>query len=128
MRAGFVPFPISNRNSPAAVADLLKSTKSAYWYTTPDPATQQVVDAALAQLTESERPKLLSVPLYGDLYNDAVFAKELLPPMSPVTNDIEHAGVILHSSGKSATNGVYVSYLGPNSVRQVVQLSRNLSL
>jgi subtilisin family serine protease len=108
MRAGFVPFPISNRNSPAAVADLLKSTKSMYWYTTTDPATQQAVDGALAQLAESERPKMLTAPWYGDLYNEAVFAKELLPPLPPVTNDIEHAGVILHSSGKPATNGLCV--------------------
>lgn len=97
MRAGCVPFPISTRNSPAGVANLLAKTDCKYWFVSDDVTTQKLANVSVGQLPGHEI-KNLTVPKFSELFSAT--AEGLLPPLGPI--DLEEPCIILHSSGSSS--------------------------
>ncbi|PBK64722.1 acetyl-CoA synthetase-like protein [Armillaria solidipes] len=89
IRAGYTAFPISTRNSPAAVAHLLESTGCKNLFVSADPAMQEV-----ARMQDGINT--IPVPTFEDLYlkNDS----EPLPHVRP---DWEQLALIIHSSGST---------------------------
>ena len=98
MRAGYQPFPLSNRNSPAGIAHLIKEMKVTHIVTTGDHSTQQLLAASIDVLeSEGVRLRCISLPRFGD---------ELIKPSQsfkrcpvPVRAKPDDAALILHSSG-----------------------------
>lgn len=73
MRANCVLFPISPRNSPAAVAHLLAETNVQHLLVGPEPVMQKLADAAFDVLTSRGRflPSTTSMPAFVDVIQDA---------------------------------------------------------
>ncbi|KAJ3535272.1 hypothetical protein NM688_g7002 [Phlebia brevispora] len=102
IRAGHVAFPISPRNSPAAIAHLISETGVICIFVGVEESVQHLADAALRCLSESEKPVpgVAQFPLFADLYqSDPSMPLEILPPLVFEWDD---PLVILHSSGSTA--------------------------
>ncbi|KAI0320589.1 acetyl-CoA synthetase-like protein [Amylostereum chailletii] len=68
---GCTAFPLSPRNSPAAVAHLLKVTSVTHAFIGQDPATQALANEAIAMLgVENINIIKLPMPRFDDIYND----------------------------------------------------------
>lgn len=110
LRAGFTGFPISSRNSPAALAHLLAKTNVKALFVSPDDPTQNLVHAGLETLQATSqqgaasgvyKPYVASIPMHGELYPaDEIEPFVYLPDMKDV--NIDAKAVILHSSGSTA--------------------------
>lgn len=100
-RAGFVAFPISPRNSPAAVAHLLTQTAAEYILVGPEPALQDLAAAAFDIMREAGTPlpPRAQMPVFEDLYIDD--RESALEPLPPLHADLDDPIVMMHSSGKS---------------------------
>ncbi|KAG7097688.1 hypothetical protein E1B28_005013 [Marasmius oreades] len=96
MRAGFVAFPISVRNSDKAVAHLLKASNAHHVLVSQDPGMRNLLSAALKLL---DRHGITESPIltFNELYAKA----EKADPLSPVQADHSTRAIIMHSSGKS---------------------------
>ncbi|CAK5275098.1 unnamed protein product [Mycena citricolor] len=107
MRAGLIPFPISHRNSAAAIAHLLESTDCHRVLTTKAPLENLVADVA-AQLAGQNQKYELSVeeiPLLGELYphlghESAAHQFTPYPLSGPIPPNTDIA-ICLHSSGST---------------------------
>lgn len=101
-RAGFVAFPISPRNSPAAVAHLLSKTGSEYLVVGPESSVQELSTAAFQLMEESNTPlpQKTDMPIFEDLYVDD--SAEAFEPLPPLNADLDDPIVMMHSSGTSA--------------------------
>lgn len=100
IRAGLQPFPISPRNSPAALAHLLQKTKTAYLYVSGDPNMTALSGAGLkAAAAAGHAVEKLALPKFHDLY-EAPHEDDALPvpPATPV-EDLDTVALYLHSSG-----------------------------
>ncbi|PBK87975.1 NRPS-like enzyme [Armillaria gallica] len=111
IRTGYSAFPISTRNSPAAIAHLLESTGCKNLLVSADPSIQEVIRM-------QDGINTIPMPTFEDLYlkNDS----EPLPHVRP---DWEQPALIMHSSGSTrfpspiyhthrfhAMHGVWLSY------------------
>jgi acyl-CoA synthetase (AMP-forming)/AMP-acid ligase II len=103
LRANYVPFPISPRNSAAAVAHLMFKAGVSHLLIGHEPAMADIAKHALEifkdQFPDSTVPDVSLVPLFDDLFLPAV---ENLP--GPGTLPYEYMGpdataLIAHSSG-----------------------------
>ncbi|KAI0272871.1 acetyl-CoA synthetase-like protein [Russula aff. rugulosa BPL654] len=103
LRAGFSIFPISPRNSPEAVAHLLKKTGSKYILVGGEPMLQKLANTALELLRADGHHEIPSshMPHFEDLYpeDDSDSEFENYPT---VKFDLEAPSLILHSSGSTA--------------------------
>ncbi|KIK57001.1 hypothetical protein GYMLUDRAFT_247275 [Collybiopsis luxurians FD-317 M1] len=107
MRAGFTPFPISTRNSDAAVAHLLKITESKHLFVSPDVAMQGLAAKALSTLAQEDgvvngevgkkQIDILPTPIFQDLFEANTLNLE---PSGPA--DMESVAIIVHSSGSTS--------------------------
>lgn len=101
LRAGFSVFPISPRNSPEAIAHLLKKTGSRYLLVGGEPMFQKQAATALGILREEGHPEIPSSDMlhFEDLYphNDLDTEFENYPA---VKFDLDAPSLILHSSGQ----------------------------
>ncbi|TFK37245.1 hypothetical protein BDQ12DRAFT_214647 [Crucibulum laeve] len=97
--AGYVPFPISKRNSVAAIVRLLASTGARYLYVSDDEGTYDLVTGAIHLLASggSQEIALIPVPTFEDLSSDVEDGLPSLPPLLEIARDAPCA--ILHSSG-----------------------------
>ncbi|KAJ2919461.1 hypothetical protein MD484_g949, partial [Candolleomyces efflorescens] len=92
IRAGFCAFPISPRNSDAAVADLLRTSTAAFMLVSSDKPMQRLAMAARDLL---DHPiTLMDVPSFQEIYE-----AEPVEPPPPVHNE---TSLILHSSGSTS--------------------------
>lgn len=115
MRAGYTVFPISARNSPAAVAHLLKKANVTHLFVGQDGNVPSVIDAAYNMLEDS-RPKTFPMPTYQDLFSDSDENSKPLPFERPSFSAV---AMILHSSGSTAFPKPI-----PMTNLQMLQLSR----
>ncbi|TCD65683.1 putative NRPS-like protein biosynthetic cluster [Steccherinum ochraceum] len=102
MRANCIIFPISPRNSPAAVAHLLNQTHAQHVIVGSEPALQSLAEAAFEQLQNQELPipDSSDIPCFEDLVKLPVEQDfEFLPQFKFGPEEIV---AILHSSGSSA--------------------------
>jgi acyl-CoA synthetase (AMP-forming)/AMP-acid ligase II len=108
LRAGFSVFPISPRNSPEAVAHLLKKTGSNYLLVGSEPMPQKLADAALELLRADGHPGIpfSHMPHYEDLYprDDSDGEFENYPT---VKFDPGAPSLILHSSGQHVADLIW---------------------
>jgi acyl-CoA synthetase (AMP-forming)/AMP-acid ligase II len=111
LRAGFSVFPISPRNSPEAVAHLLKKTGSNYLLAGGEPMLQKLANAALELLRADGHPEIPSshMPHFEDLYPDDDSDSEF-ENYPTVKFDREAASLILHSSGQHVVNLSWKKY------------------
>jgi hypothetical protein len=101
MRAGYIAFPISPRNSPSAVAHLIKSVGVQYILVGNDQSMSDLADESLQALKanyegKTIEPQLIPIPHFGDLFVDTGDDFKTLPSIRKEPNDII---IYLHSSG-----------------------------
>jgi acyl-CoA synthetase (AMP-forming)/AMP-acid ligase II len=98
LRAGYQVFPVSPRNSDAAIAHLLQSTGCNYVFVSADSAMQKLAGAAATKIVAlGGQINLIPVPSFVELYDKSTTG-DFLPPMRKL--DLEAPAVILHSSGR----------------------------
>jgi acyl-CoA synthetase (AMP-forming)/AMP-acid ligase II len=121
MRAGFVPFLISPRNSPEAVAHLMTSTRSKVLLISEDPVINELARTAIRSFKESAdsdpvkgpiRIRTLVAPSFEQLYGNEAESKAIsmkqdrLSPIDALTDDAQEKWdrlcVIVHSSGTTS--------------------------
>lgn len=103
IRAGYIPFPLSPRNSPAAIAHLLAKTGVTHMFVSEDPSMQGLSAGSLKVLAGQggQRVERLPTPFFDELYQPRPEEDALPLPDIPKA-DLSAPGVILHSSGKSS--------------------------
>ncbi|KAF7351310.1 Acetyl-CoA synthetase-like protein [Mycena sanguinolenta] len=105
VRAGLTVFPISTRNSPAAVAHLVAQSGVKYLLVSQDGHMQELARKALSLLKENEQAHdvgMLPIPTYEEV-SDAQrgdLAADALPPLCKIPD--EEVLVIAHSSGSTS--------------------------
>ncbi|TIC15605.1 acetyl-CoA synthetase-like protein [Wallemia mellicola] len=107
MRAGLVeprlnstlqPFPISNRNSPAAIEHLLKVTHCKHLiYTSTNEQLKNLAENASKNAPEVQ---LTNMPKLSTLYNESEPPK--IAPLSARRKDLNAPALIIHSSGSTS--------------------------
>ncbi|THH19547.1 hypothetical protein EW146_g1644 [Bondarzewia mesenterica] len=104
IRAGFAVFPISPRNSPEAVAHLLRKTGTKLLLVSGEPVLQSLA-AAVQEILNQDEERLdvivSGMPLFEDIYPDEIFNGnfELYPT---VRYDLNAPALIIHSSGSTS--------------------------
>jgi len=108
LRAGFSVFPISPRNSPEAIAHLLKKTGSNYLLVGGEPMLQKLATSALEFVQADGHPEIPSshMPHFEDLYPDGDSDSEF-ENYPEVKFDLEAPSLILHSSGQHDMNFIW---------------------
>ncbi|KAI5116179.1 hypothetical protein M0805_002877 [Coniferiporia weirii] len=110
MRTGWTIFPISPRNSPAAVVTLLEQTKASHLFVSVESAIQSLADASLDQIRTKVAIVKHRMPVFEDLFPiggyDHSFQFE-----PPVDVDMDSYAIILHSSGSTAfPKPIYITH------------------
>ncbi|KAJ7635327.1 hypothetical protein FB45DRAFT_1057185 [Roridomyces roridus] len=107
MRANYIPFPISPRNSPAAIAHLIEKVGVSHLLIGHEPAMSALAKQAISILTTKNNqpysiPDISLVPLFDKLFLPSS-ANAITPDALPYENKgPEATSVILHSSGSTA--------------------------
>ncbi|KAI0062574.1 acetyl-CoA synthetase-like protein [Artomyces pyxidatus] len=105
MRAGFSVFPISPRNSPEAVAHLLRETGTRHLLVSGEPMMQGLASAALKILHKELGSELelttAAMPQFEEIYTEAVVRGEF-QRYPTVSYDFNAAFLIMHSSGSTS--------------------------
>ncbi|KIY47791.1 acetyl-CoA synthetase-like protein [Fistulina hepatica ATCC 64428] len=109
MRAGFLAYLISPRNSPVAIAHLLSVKQARHFILSSEPHIQQLAREATEELKNSKGIEMgvFPMPHFEDLYH---CAPEVVPAEGPSTFDplpervdsLDDAMFIVHSSGSTA--------------------------
>lgn len=99
MRAGYSAFPISPRNSPAAVAHLLQKVKVAHVLVGSERAFRALISESLALIEGEEKPTISVM-----LSNDTIYLEddEDFVPLAPVKYHAGDIAYLVHSSGSTA--------------------------
>ncbi|KAK0190081.1 NRPS-like enzyme [Armillaria mellea] len=116
IRSGYSAFPISTRNSPAAVAHLLESTGCKNLFVSDDPAIQEVIRM-------QDGTNTIPMPTFEDLY-----LKSSSEPLPHLTETWTFAGTVLSAHGLpmyhlmgcwtlmiAASDGVTIAMLPPRN-------------
>lgn len=100
MRAGYIAFPISPRNSPAAVAHLMSKVGVKHAFIGREQTMIDLGNKALTilrvQYLTIPEPELFPIPLFEDLFVDSSIDTDDIPYEKRGLDDIV---VYLHSSG-----------------------------
>ncbi|KAJ7146581.1 hypothetical protein C8R44DRAFT_757824, partial [Mycena epipterygia] len=140
LKAGIVPFPISHRNSAAAVFHVL-STTGAHRMLTTNGSLARLVAAVLAESSAKSPPYELSIeeiPLLGKIYphlGHEMKDDDFTPYPSPATRTaLDDAAVYLHSSGSTGfpkcipeTHRNIIHYAGLDGPRALAELAPHLA-
>ncbi|KAF5372256.1 hypothetical protein D9757_009649 [Collybiopsis confluens] len=121
MHLGFTVFPISTRNSPVAVAHLLRKTGTVQLYVSDDPAMKKLAQESLAILKD---PADDSPAMHVDLLEMVYFNQLYLPHDDPESDPEKLLGkmsqdnvtLYLHSSGSTALPKP-IPFLGRNHLK-----------
>ncbi|KAF6752758.1 hypothetical protein DFP72DRAFT_1069941 [Ephemerocybe angulata] len=97
IRAGHCAFPISPRNSDAAVADLLHKAGAKYVFVSGDRAIQKLAQSTQGQL-DGDSVVILGVPSFREIYETE--PEGTLPDVQDIGRDA--TALILHSSGSTS--------------------------
>ncbi|KAH8116797.1 hypothetical protein DFH11DRAFT_1687657 [Phellopilus nigrolimitatus] len=102
VRAGFTVFAISPRNSPAAVAHLLRKTKTAHVLVGSEQALQSLAKASFKLLDDAgdAKPGASDMPNFKDVF--LPIDETDFKPFPHVKPDLDSNAFILHSSGSTA--------------------------
>lgn len=102
MRIGFAIFVISNKNSPAVIAHLLKATGSSAIMVSSDASTRNLVEEALQMMEQHEKIPILDAVTYPDVFPGEYSKFEPLPPLPDDIMDM--VAIIAHSSGETTSH------------------------
>jgi len=110
LRAGFTVFPISPRNSPEAVAHLLKKTGPRHLLVGREPKFQKLAETSLELLRADGHPGIpfSDIPQFGDLYPNGDSDNEF-KHYPAVKFDPNAPSLILHSSGQCSVGLPYTT-------------------
>lgn len=110
IRAGYAPFPLSPRNSPAAIAHLLSKTECTHMFVSEDPSMQGLSAGSLKVLAGQggHHVERLPVPFFDEVYAPQSDEEALSIPKAKKV-DLTSPGLILHSSGRSFVCQILVS-------------------
>ncbi|KAJ8690287.1 hypothetical protein PTI98_011728 [Pleurotus ostreatus] len=100
LRAEIIVFPVSPRNSPPAVAHLLRRTQPTHVLVSVETPIKELVNEALELLrseNEEKIPVVAPMPVFEQLYTDEPFQ-----PLPPRTRDLDSTRIIVHSSGSTS--------------------------
>lgn len=101
MRAGFIPFPISIRNSVPAIVHLMKATGARHLIVSQDASLQNMVDEVCRQFRKvNVDDKIITIPTphFSDLFSVKPGEYDPLPHVRP---DWSQTALVLHSSGST---------------------------
>ncbi|KAJ7146561.1 acetyl-CoA synthetase-like protein [Mycena epipterygia] len=141
IKAGIVPFPISHRNSAAAVFHLLSTTEAHRLLTTKG-SLAHLVTAVSAELSAESPPYELSIeeiPLLGQLYphlGRETKEDNFIPYPSPATRTpLDNVVMYLHSSGSTGfpksipeTHRNIIHYAALDGLRELAELAPRLGV
>ncbi|KAI0318579.1 acetyl-CoA synthetase-like protein [Amylostereum chailletii] len=100
MHSGFTPFPISTRNSPTAIAHVIRNTGILQLFVSPDPAMQRLGQQTVEVLAKDGYVvQVLPMPQFPDLYDENGGELE---GAQPRPMDMDHPVLILHTSGSTS--------------------------
>ncbi|CCM06250.1 uncharacterized protein FIBRA_08499 [Fibroporia radiculosa] len=103
--AGYTVFPISPRNSPAAVAHLLSKSNACCVFVSTEPAIQNLAKAAIQDPNYEEKafgkPPIHPIPQFSDLFPPD-HASEVVKFEYPRQYGMDTPAIIVHSSGSTA--------------------------
>lgn len=102
MRLGLTPFPLSIRNSPIAIAHLIKKTQIQQLFVSPDPAMQRLRKDSLAILKQDGIDiEVMPMIQFDAISDESAQAVELDTVDLQVPKiDMSTLAIILHSSGE----------------------------
>lgn len=100
VRAGHTAFPISTRNSPAAIAHLLKKTGTSHLLVGKEPIFQNLATKSL-ELLQGPKPGLSQMPTFEILYRSST--QTTFTPLPLRRPNMEDPAIILQSSGSTST-------------------------
>lgn len=100
MRAGYTPFPLSLRNSPAAITYLFDKTNPVGVFFSTDAGTSPLVTAATAWFPADAKSHSLPVPSYSELFEHN--SSDTSGKMPQLKLDAQSPAVLLHSSGTTS--------------------------
>lgn len=100
IRAGYTAFPISTRNSPAAVAHLLQKVNVAHVLVGSESALQALIAESLALVKDQAQPPTSPMLSFSDIYSAE--DREHFFALPSVKHGVDDAAYILHSSGSTA--------------------------
>ncbi|KIJ53201.1 hypothetical protein M422DRAFT_25667 [Sphaerobolus stellatus SS14] len=96
-----LPFPLSPRNSPAAVSHLVTSTNSKYIWATEGPM-KVVAEQAIKMMPTDAEVTILTIPSFNELYPSPLPATQYPESYEKTPVDPDSFGVVYHSSGSTA--------------------------
>ncbi|KAF8889040.1 acetyl-CoA synthetase-like protein [Infundibulicybe gibba] len=96
LRAEIPIFPISPRNSPAAIAGLISVTRPTVLLISVEESIQELVRASL--LETEEKPLVHQMPRYEELYLE----NPTFTPLPPRRRDLDAIMLLMHTSGSSS--------------------------
>ncbi|KAJ7670303.1 hypothetical protein B0H17DRAFT_202349 [Mycena rosella] len=101
LRAGCIVFPLSTRNSDAAIAHLIAESGVKYLLVSPDGHMQDLARKAKALLhSRNVAVEILPIPTYEEVSDNQLTDLEPLPPLGPIHD--ERVLIIAHSSGSTS--------------------------
>ncbi|KAJ7096117.1 hypothetical protein C8R44DRAFT_813206 [Mycena epipterygia] len=99
MLAGYLPFPLSPRNSEAAIVHLLRSSSCTHVFVSADPSMQNLAGAARIGISALEEDlKIMPIPTFQELFEPSIASQNL--PRKKV--NLDDPAVLMHSSGSTA--------------------------
>ncbi|KAK0451171.1 NRPS-like enzyme [Desarmillaria tabescens] len=101
MRLGFIPFPISIRNSVVAIVHLMKSSGASHLIISQDVSLRNTANMVGRQFWEADiNDKITIIPLphFSDLFSVKPGEYDPLPPVRPAWSQ---TALIIHSSGST---------------------------
>ncbi|KAJ7096123.1 hypothetical protein C8R44DRAFT_379494 [Mycena epipterygia] len=99
MLAGYLPFPLSPRNSEAAIVHLFRSSSCTRVFVSADPSMQNLAGAARIGISAlEENLKIMPIPTFQELFEPSIASQSL--PRKKV--NLDDPAVLMHSSGSTA--------------------------
>lgn len=97
LRLGVIPFPISVRNSPQAVASLIHHSNAMQVFVSPDDAMNALI-ASANELLDS-KVEVLEMIQFDDVCDDKDGDNEAAGVAFPMSFDLDSIAIFFHTSG-----------------------------
>lgn len=99
MRAGYIAFPISTRNSPAAVAHLIQKANVGHVLVGHESALQTIIAESLALVKDESKPTISVMLSFDNIYPEE---DDNFVPLEPRKFHADDGAFLFHSSGSTA--------------------------
>ncbi|KIJ41469.1 hypothetical protein M422DRAFT_229549 [Sphaerobolus stellatus SS14] len=117
LRANYISFPLSARNSPAAVAHLIKQVDVKYVFVGREPSMKKLLEDAFESLkgqdAEYRLPSASIVPLYEELYGSSDGSTSFPKPIRFINRRLIELAATIYYSDKDLTGLVFAHQVIP---------------